>query len=109
MIERLAGRMPVLGVCLGHQVIVEIYGGEVEPRRAADARQDRHGHARRHAAATTASPSPFEAGRYHSLAALEPLPDVLVVTAATADGEVMGVRHRDARPCTACSSTPSRC
>jgi anthranilate/para-aminobenzoate synthase component II len=40
-------------------------------------------------------PSPFEAGRYHSLAALEPIPEVLEVTARTPDGEVMGLRHRD--------------
>jgi len=93
VIERLAGRVPVLGVCLGHQVIVEMYGGRVD--RAARLM---------HGKADTVShdgsrlyegiPDPFEAGRYHSLAALE-VPAALEVTARTADGEVMGVRHHD--------------
>jgi anthranilate synthase/aminodeoxychorismate synthase-like glutamine amidotransferase len=93
MIERFAGRIPVLGVCLGHQVIVEMYGGRVD--RAAllmHGKPDRVSHDG--SPLYAGLPSPFEAGRYHSLAALQ-VPDVLTVTARTPDGEVMGVRHRD--------------
>jgi anthranilate synthase/aminodeoxychorismate synthase-like glutamine amidotransferase len=84
---------PTLGVCLGHQAIVEAFGGEV-------------GRARElvHGKATTIThdgeglfagiPDDFLAGRYHSLAATR-LPDSLVVTATAPDGEVMAVRHRD--------------
>jgi para-aminobenzoate synthetase component II len=82
----------VLGVCLGHQVICELYGGRVDrARRLVHGKADQVSH--------DGSPlfdgiaSPFEAGRYHSLAALEPIPAVLEVTARTPDGEVMGVRH----------------
>ena len=92
MIERFAGRIPVLGVCLGHQVIVEMYGGRVD--RAAllmHGKPDQVSHDESELYAGL--PSPFEAGRYHSLAALD-VPDVLTVTARTPDGEVMGVRHR---------------
>ena len=82
---------PTLGVCLGHQAVVEAFGGEV-----AEARTLIHGKA------STIShdsrgiyeglPPRLEAGRYHSLAATR-VPDVLTVTARTDDGEVMGVRH----------------
>ena len=93
VIERLAGRVPVLGVCLGHQVIVDMFGGEV-------GRASRLMHGKSDMVTHDGSPlydgipTPFEAGRYHSLAALAPIPDELVVTAHTPDGEVMGVRHR---------------
>jgi anthranilate synthase/aminodeoxychorismate synthase-like glutamine amidotransferase len=93
VIERLAGRIPVLGVCLGHQVIVDMFGGEV-------GRASRLMHGKSDMVTHDGSPlydgipSPFEAGRYHSLAALE-VPGMLVVTARTTDGEVMGVRHRE--------------
>ena len=93
VIERLAGTAPVLGVCLGHQVIVQMYGGSV-------GRAQRLMHGKSDMVTHDASPlyaglaSPFEAGRYHSLAALR-VPDALRVTARTAYGEVMGVTHRE--------------
>ena len=93
MIRHLGDRIPVLGVCLGHQVICELEGGRVD--RAA-----RLMHGKPDMVSHDGSPlyagieSPFEAGRYHSLAALPPIPETLEVTARTPDGEVMGVRHR---------------
>ena len=92
LIRRLAGSVPILGVCLGHQAIVAAFGGEIGPARTLV-----HGKA---SAITHDGSSLFrglpqgiEVGRYHSLAATT-LPDELEVTARTADGEVMGVRHR---------------
>jgi anthranilate synthase/aminodeoxychorismate synthase-like glutamine amidotransferase len=92
LISRFAGRLPILGVCLGHQVIVELYGGRVDRAKALmHGKPDQVSHDG--SPLYAGLPSPFEAGRYHSLAALE-VPDELVVTAHTPDGEVMGVRHR---------------
>ena len=83
----------MLGVCLGHQVIVEMFGGEVvRASRLMHGKSDMVTHDG--SPLYDGMPSPFEAGRYHSLAALE-VPGVLEVTARTADGEVMGVRHRE--------------
>ena len=95
MIERFAGRVPVLGVCLGHQCIVEVYGGVVE--RARRLMHGKVGTVDRIAddPLLDSLPGCFEAGRYHSLAAIEPLPPVLVATARDRDGEVMALRHRD--------------
>ena len=95
MIEAFAGRIPVLGVCLGHQCIVQHYGG-----RIVSAGELMHGKTSRvrhdDAAIFAGLPNPFEAGRYHSLAAERTdVPDALEVTATTDDGEVMGVRHRE--------------
>jgi len=94
MIERFAGRIPVLGVCLGHQAIVEVFGGAVvrAPRlmhgKASSVRHDGRG-------LFEGVPQSFAAGRYHSLIAeRERLPAELDVTAWTEEGEVMGVRHR---------------
>ena len=93
-VARFAGRVPLLGVCLGHQCIGQHYGG-----RIGRAREIMHGKlsAVEHAGqgVFTGLPTPFTATRYHSLV-IEPdsLPDVLEVTARTADGEIMGVRHR---------------
>ena len=94
VIRHLAGRVPVLGVCLGHQCIGEIYGGKVV--RAPEVRHGRtsmvHHDGR---GAFTGLPNPFEATRYHSLVVERAtMPDVLEVTAETDDGVVMGVRHR---------------
>ena len=93
LIGRATGRIPVLGVCLGHQVIVELHGGAVDRAgRIVHGKPDQVSHDS--SPLYAGLPSPFEAGRYHSLAAIE-VPDVLVVTARTPDGEVMGVRHRE--------------
>jgi anthranilate synthase/aminodeoxychorismate synthase-like glutamine amidotransferase len=87
-------RVPVLGVCLGHQAIAALLGGNVVP-----AARPIHGKASAvyHDGRTLYEglPNPFDAGRYHSLAvAAEPLPAALAVSAYTSGGEVMGVRHR---------------
>jgi anthranilate synthase component 2 len=92
VVRRLGTTTPTLGVCLGHQAIVEAFGGEV-----GYARELLHGKASpvQHdgTGLFTGLPSPFDAGRYHSLAATR-LPDVLEPTAYAEDGEVMAVRHR---------------
>ncbi len=95
MIEAFDGRVPVLGVCLGHQCLVEHFGG-----RIVSARRLMHGKTSMidHDGATIfcGLPNPFEAGRYHSLAAeRNTVPDTLTVTARTPGGEIMAVRHRD--------------
>jgi anthranilate synthase/aminodeoxychorismate synthase-like glutamine amidotransferase len=94
MIGAFAGKIPVLGVCLGHQSIVQHFGGEIIGAAAL-----MHGKTSlvQHDGATLyrGLPNPFEVGRYHSLAAnREQLPPDLIVTARTTDGEIMGVRHR---------------
>ena len=95
IVRRLAPNVPTLGVCLGHQAVVEAFGGEVGP-----AKRLVHGKARavRHdgRGIFAGLPEEFEAGRYHSLAATG-LPDVLEPTAFAEDGEVMAVRHRERR------------
>src|SRR5207244_11339936 len=92
IIRRVAPRIPTLGVCLGHQAIVEAFGGEV-----GYARELLHGKASpvRHEGTGlfTGLPEPFDAGRYHSLAATR-LPAELVPTAYAEDGAVMAIRHR---------------
>jgi anthranilate synthase/aminodeoxychorismate synthase-like glutamine amidotransferase len=95
VLERLAGRVPTLGVCLGHQALVQLYGGEIGRARelvhgkASTIRHDGQG-------VYAGLPEELEVGRYHSLAA-HSIPDSLVVTATSPDGEVMGVRHRKLR------------
>ena len=94
LIARAAGRVPVLGVCLGHQVIVELYGGSVgRAGQIVHGKPDQVSHDG--SPLYSDIPTPFEAGRYHSLAAVGSVPGVLHVTARTPDGEVMGVRHRE--------------
>jgi anthranilate synthase/aminodeoxychorismate synthase-like glutamine amidotransferase len=95
MIRAFAGSIPVLGVCLGHQSIVEVFGGKVV--RAGRLMHGKVSPVQHDGAGVFAgAPAPLEVGRYHSLIA-EPgsLPDALVVTARTAEGEIMGVRHRE--------------
>jgi len=94
MVRSFAGRIPVLGVCLGHQSIVEVFGGKV-------VRAGRLMHGKtsliRHDARTLFAglPQPCEVGRYHSLiASPASLPAELEVSARTAEGEIMAVRHR---------------
>lgn len=95
IIQRLGPRVPTLGVCLGHQAIIEAFGGEVGQAKAL-----LHGKAsrvRNDGEGIFASlPAEIEAGRYHSLAAVR-VPEELAVTARTEDGEVMAVRHRSFR------------
>ena len=92
VIRALGPRVPTLGVCLGHQAIVEAFGGTVGQAKAL-----LHGKASlvHHdgEGIFAGLPEEIEAGRYHSLAALE-VPEDLVITARTDDGEVMAVRHR---------------
>ncbi len=87
-------RIPVLGVCLGHQAIAHALGGRIDAARTL-----MHGKASQihHDSRTVFEglPNPFDAGRYHSLAISQAdLPEELVVSAHTSDGEIMGVRHR---------------
>jgi anthranilate synthase component 2/para-aminobenzoate synthetase component 2 len=95
MIRAFAGHVPVLGVCLGHQSLVEVYGGDVvRAGRLMHGKISMIEHDGRELYAGL--PRPFAAGRYHSLIAKpETLPAVLEVTARTAEGEIMGVRHRE--------------
>jgi anthranilate synthase component 2/para-aminobenzoate synthetase component 2 len=95
MIRAFAGRIPVFGVCLGHQSIVEVFGGKVVRAgrlmhgKTSPINHDGH-------TLFAGLPNPCEIGRYHSLIAQpESLPTVLEVTARTAEGEIMGVRHKE--------------
>ena len=93
ILRRLAPTTPTLGVCLGHQAIVEAFGGEVGQARelvhgkATEITHDGRG-------VFAGLPKRFAVGRYHSLAATR-IPEVLELTSHAADGEVMGVRHRE--------------
>ncbi|WP_374349468.1 aminodeoxychorismate/anthranilate synthase component II [Chitinimonas sp.] len=93
-IERFAGQIPILGVCLGHQSIGQAFGGKI-----IHAKQLMHGKTSpvTHTSAGVFKdlPSPFTATRYHSLVIeRESCPDCLEITAWTDDGEIMGVRHK---------------
>ena len=95
LIERMAGRVPILGVCLGHQAIGQAFGGKV-----VRARQVMHGkvsHIRHDGNGVYFQvPNEFTATRYHSLVVeRQSLPDCLAVSAESEDGEIMGLRHRD--------------
>ncbi|MEX0816294.1 MAG: aminodeoxychorismate/anthranilate synthase component II [Gaiellales bacterium] len=93
IVKRLGPRIPTLGVCLGHQAIVEAFGGEVgSARRLVHGKASSVSHDGR--GLFEGLPDPLEAGRYHSLAATA-VPDSLEVCATTEDGEVMAVRHRE--------------
>ncbi len=95
IIWRFAGRIPILGVCLGHQCIGYVFGGQIV--RAA---VPTHGKSSLvyHDGKTVyqSLPNPFEAGRYHSLVVKrDTLPSSLALTAETDDGVIMGIRHKD--------------
>ena len=94
MIRAFAGHIPVLGVCLGHQSIVEVFGGRVV--RAARLMHGKTSQLHHDGGTLFAGlPQPCEVGRYHSLiASPESLPPQLQVSAQTAEGEIMAVRHR---------------
>jgi anthranilate synthase/aminodeoxychorismate synthase-like glutamine amidotransferase len=95
VIEKFTGKVPILGVCLGHQCIGEVFGGKV-------VRADRLVHGKTSAVIHTGRgifldvDNPFQATRYHSLiVAREGLPDVLQIMAWTPENEIMAFRHRD--------------
>ncbi|MFC2072382.1 anthranilate synthase component II [Chloroflexota bacterium] len=95
IIRCFAGRIPILGVCLGHQCIGYVYGGQI-----VQAAVPTHGKSSLvyHDGRTIYErlPNPFEAGRYHSLVVKwDTFPPVLELTARTSDGVVMGIRHKD--------------
>jgi anthranilate synthase/aminodeoxychorismate synthase-like glutamine amidotransferase len=94
MIEAFTGRIPIFGVCLGHQSLVEVFGGKVvRAQRLMHGKVSPVLHDGKGLFAGL--PQDFEAGRYHSLiAAPDSIPAVLDVTARTAEGEIMGVRHK---------------
>ncbi|HEV3478060.1 MAG TPA: aminodeoxychorismate/anthranilate synthase component II [Gaiellaceae bacterium] len=93
IIRRLAPRVPTLGVCLGHQAIVEVFGGEVgQAKTLVHGKPSVISHDGR--GLFRDLPDDFIAGRYHSLAATS-IPDELEVSASCPDGEVMAVRHRE--------------
>ena len=94
LIKTLAGKIPILGVCLGHQCIGEVFGGDV-----VRANRPMHGKTSKIYHTTTKLfanlPNPFEATRYHSLIVKRStLPESLVVTAWTQEREIMGLQHR---------------
>lgn len=94
LIRHLSGRIPILGVCLGHQAIAVAFGGEVNRALALmHGKSSQVYHDRR--TIFSGVPNPFIGGRYHSLAVTEvALPEDLVISAHTPDGEVMGIRHK---------------
>jgi anthranilate synthase/aminodeoxychorismate synthase-like glutamine amidotransferase len=93
IVKRLGPRVPTLGVCLGHQAIVEAFGGDVgQARRLVHGKASQIAHDGR--GVFSDLPDPLEGGRYHSLAAVR-VPEELEVCATTEDGEVMAVRHRE--------------
>ena len=95
LIERLSGQVPILGVCLGHQAIGQVFGGRVV--RASTVVHGKASEIRHDGKAIFKDiVSPFKAGRYHSLVVeRESLPACLEVSAETNDGVIMGLRHRE--------------
>ena len=94
LIREFAGKIPILGVCLGHQSIGQAFGGKI-----IHAKTLMHGKTslihHHNNSVFTGLPNPFTATRYHSLVIeRETLPDCLEITAWTDDGEIMGVRHK---------------
>ncbi len=94
-IQHFAGISPVLGVCLGHQAIGALYGGDII--RAPELMHGKTSFIRHHDTGVFSDlPNPMEATRYHSLIVdRESIPDSLEITAETDSGLIMGVRHRD--------------
>ena len=93
IVRRLAQTTPTLGVCLGHQAIVEVFGGEIgQAKRLVHGKASAIHHDGK--GVFEGLPPDFSAGRYHSLAATR-LPEALEVAATCDDGEVMAVRHRE--------------
>ena len=93
IVERLSPTVPTLGVCLGHQAIIEVFGGEIgEAKRLMHGKTSAIEHDG--SGIFAGLPSPLDGGRYHSLAAAR-VPDCLEISARADDGEVMAVRHRE--------------
>jgi len=93
VIRRMGPHTPLLGVCLGHQCIGEVYGGQVV--RAPYLMHGKTSPIVHDGTDLFAGlPSPFDATRYHSLVVAEPLPEALAPTAATPSGELMALRHK---------------
>jgi len=95
VVSELAGEVPILGVCLGHQCIAQVFGARIVP-----APELMHGKTspifHTGVGVFTGMPNPFDATRYHSLIVeRDSVPEVLEITAETADGIVMGLRHRE--------------
>jgi len=95
VIRRFAGKIPILGVCLGHQCIGYVYGGQIVgapvPTHGKSVLIHHDGKTVYHGL-----PNPFEGGRYHSLVIKrDTLPSVLELTATTSEDVIMGVRHRE--------------
>jgi anthranilate synthase/aminodeoxychorismate synthase-like glutamine amidotransferase len=95
VIRTYAGKMPILGVCLGHQCMGDVFGGDVvRAGRLMHGKTSPILHEGENVFAGL--PSPFEATRYHSLLVKrETFPDCLKITAQTAEGEIMGLAHRE--------------
>ena len=93
VVRRYSGRLPILGVCLGHQVIGEVFGGKV-----VRAKEPMHGEASRIRHDSTGvfegMPQGFAAGRYHSLIVRDVEDTDLIVTARSETGEIMGLQHK---------------
>jgi len=88
------GKIPILGVCLGHQCLAAVNGGKVE--RAPHLMHGKTSQIFHSGKGILANlPSPFEATRYHSLIVNEPLPDNLEVIATTQENEIMAIKHKD--------------
>jgi len=93
VIRHFSGKLPIFGVCLGHQSMAQVFGGSVI--RAPRLMHGKTSPIEHHGKDIFAGlPSPFTATRYHSLIVDEPLPDCLERTAWTAEGELMGLRHK---------------
>ncbi len=95
LIKYFAGKIPILGVCLGHQAIGEAFGGDVvQAGRMMHGKTSPIFHDNK--TIFKGLPNPFEATRYHSLIVKrETLPDCLEISAQTAENEIMGIRHRE--------------
>lgn len=95
VIREMHNAIPILGVCLGHQCMGYVFGGKVtRAPRLMHGKTSRVFH--RGLGIFQGMPNPFDAGRYHSLIVQEPLPEPLIVTAFTDQGEVMGLQHKSA-------------
>lgn len=94
VIQKLAGKIPILGVCLGHQSIGYAFGGEIiRAKKLMHGKTSQITHDGK--GVFKGLPNPFQATRYHSLVIKkETIPDCLVITAQSEDGEIMGVRHK---------------